>query len=246
MGLAHDWIYELSTQIPDTWALFVSLLSLRLTHLIVNRLVPPLSLISLTWRCVIGLHVYVYADVAWSVKWHVSMLPCCTNSQLPRVKLIWLGKVCLCWCALLSCWSGPIMVCHLARWWGPLARSAWWWGPPGWDGPIGECHVAFISWAGPIRYCHVAHFLSPSLFYIHCISHTQIAPRLLLSPNCTQMNLWLNLSLWSAYLICFIFPEFILIAPLIQKLWNFHQKIPKFMMIIPIIFNSIFTPVSLN
>jgi hypothetical protein len=43
-------------------------------------------------------------------------------------------------------------------------------------------------------------------------------------PSCTQMNPWLNLSPWSPFLICFIFSEFILIAPLIQKSWNFHQK----------------------
>jgi hypothetical protein len=54
------------------------------------------------------------------------------------------------------------------------------------------------------------------------------------SPVWTQMSLcpqvaprWTLDWIWAldlSFFICFIFSEFILIAPLIQKSWNFHQK----------------------
>jgi hypothetical protein len=109
--------------------------------------------------------------------------------------------------------------------WGPLVRYPTpRWGPPvlTWTNEIvtrGSCLLTWPTLVLPRG--------TPSLLFCFVFSVLLIPslhPRLLLSPSCTQRGLWSNLSPWSAYLICFIFSEFILIAPLVQKFWNFHQK----------------------
>jgi hypothetical protein len=52
----------------------------------------------------------------------------------------------------------------------------------------------------------------------------KLYPKCVISPSCTQRGLDQISALWSAYLICFIFSKFILIAPLTQKSWNFHRQ----------------------
>jgi hypothetical protein len=97
-------------------------------------------------------------------------------------------------------------------------------GPTCWHGPMGGCHVALGCWAGPIWCCHVAHTLSLPLFYISFVLCTQFVPRTIVIPKLHPELSWSNLNPWLIHLICFIFFEFILIAPLIQKSWKFHQK----------------------
>jgi hypothetical protein len=107
------------------------------------------------------------------------------------------------------------------------------WDPHGWGGPMRCWHVALTWWGDPMRCWHVAPSLSSLILCVY-VWDPQFAPRWVfvpklhpdesLSPSCTQMNPWLNLSLWSPFLICLIFSEFILIVSLFQKSWNFHQK----------------------
>jgi hypothetical protein len=54
------------------------------------------------------------------------------------------------------CWGGSATACHVACWWGPHVRSVWWWGPPGWGGPMVDCHVALTCWGGSSVCCHLA------------------------------------------------------------------------------------------
>jgi hypothetical protein len=68
------------------------------------------------------------------------------------------------------------------------------------------------------------HTLSLLWFCVYMFGISSLHPHESLSPSCTQGCLDQILALDLSFLICFIFPEFILIAPLIQKLWNFHQK----------------------
>jgi hypothetical protein len=144
-------------------------------------------------------------------------------------------------------------MCHVAR--------------ASWCGSLVDCHVAWVrltyqicgthmgevdQWGADTWHWHVEvvqwgadtwHPLSLLWFCMCMFEIPNLHLAVHLSPSCTQISPWLNLSPWSAYLICFIFSEFILIAPLIQK---FHSpKIHKFMMITPVIFNSIFPPASL-
>jgi hypothetical protein len=97
------------------------------------------------------------------------------------------------------------------------------WDPHGWGGPMRYWHVALTCWGGPMRCWHVSHTLSSLILCVY-VWDPQFAPRWVSVPKLHPELLWLNLSPWLIHLICFIFPEFILIAPLIQKSWNFYQK----------------------
>jgi hypothetical protein len=118
-------------------------------------------------------------------------------------------------------------------------------GPTCWHGPMRGCHVALGCWVGPIWCCHVAHPLSSSVLYLFCFLHPvctqdycypQIAPRVILIKSQPLINPF-NL---------FYLPWIYFNSSTYPKIMKFSPKISKFMMIIPVIFNSIFTPASLN
>jgi hypothetical protein len=121
-------------------------------------------------------------------------------------------------------WCGQIADCHVALWWDPLDGYL---GCGGahlltWTNETVSRGIVCLMWLGvvlPRGY----QFLSPLLNNCSA-SALQFVPQLAIVPTLYPEKLWLNLSPWSAYLICFIFSEFILIVPLIQKSWNFHQK----------------------
>jgi hypothetical protein len=68
------------------------------------------------------------------------------------------AEVCYLVCCHVSCgcWGGSATACHVACWWGSHVRSVWWWGPPGWGGPMVDCHVALTCWGGSFVCCHLA------------------------------------------------------------------------------------------
>jgi hypothetical protein len=93
---------------------------------------------------------------------------------------------------------------------------------------VATCYVSSLFW---FRVC----MLLVSILYpgSYC---PQVAPRVILiksQPLINPYNLFYFLWIYSN---SFTYPKIMKISP----------KIPKFMMIIPVIFNSIFTPVSLN
>ena len=150
------------------------------------------------------------------LRWPYSMVPCGTG----------LGEVASSGCAMWHGvgWSGPAVWCHVAmEWWGgPLAvcHVALRWGPPVSDSYLGGAHL--LTWPNerlPRGTPSLFDYFIPPVFLV-----PSLYPELLLSPTCTQdcsdQISAFDYSIYSA----FIFPEFILIAPLIQKLWNFHQK----------------------
>jgi hypothetical protein len=105
-----------------------------------------------------------------------------------------------------------------------------------WHGPRGLWHVAGACWLGPFLCCHVAHPLSSSIMYSLCFLHPvctqdcccpQVVPIIALINSFNQFHL-----LWNS-------------SPC-PKIMKFSPKIPKFMMITPVIFNSTFDPVSLH
>jgi hypothetical protein len=170
-------------------------------------------------------------------------------------------------------WGRPLVDCHVALWWGPpvsdlyqdgahlltwtnkrlsrgpICHLALWWGPPVSDLYQGGAHL--LTWTnkrlprGPIWCCHVAHPLSSSVLYLfcslhpvcnHCCYYPQVVPRVAL----IKSQLWINpFNLF--YLIWIYFN-----SSTYSKIMKFSPKIPKFMMNISVIFNSIFTHASLN
>jgi hypothetical protein len=116
------------------------------------------------------------------------------------------------------------MACHVALWWGPPVR----WLVLGW-GPLADMDQwEVVTWhsAAELAQSDAAtwHTLSLPLFYTSFVLCTQFVPRTIVVPKLHPELSWSNLSPWLIHLICFIFSKFILIAPLIQKSWNFHQK----------------------
>jgi hypothetical protein len=162
----------------------------------------------------------------------------------------------------------PICACHVAWWWGPPVKSVRAWVPPSWGGTIEECHVTPCRWHGPIWCYHMAHPLSSFVLYSLCFLHSvctqsccclqvvprvaliksqprviprvvprvvsklypELYPKLLLYPSCTQSCLFLWIYFNSS--TC-------------PKNLKFSLKIPKFMVITLVIFNSNFAPASL-
>jgi hypothetical protein len=113
-----------------------------------------------------------------------------------------------------------------------------------WHGLIGWWHVAAACWLGPIRCCHVAHLLSSPVLYYLCFLHPvctqscccpQVVPRVVL--------------IKSEPLIClfnmFYLPWIYFNSSTWPKILKFSPKISKFMVITPVIFNSIFALASL-
>jgi hypothetical protein len=161
--------------------------------------------------------------------WLHTVLPCvswgptlCWCGLLRLCHVVWPSELALCGCAVWHKleWGGPLVDCHMAQV-GPTCQTCGThmgevdqWGADTW-----HWHAEVAQWGAD-----TCHSLSLPWFYVCMFEILSLHPVVYLSPSCTQMNPWLNLSPWSAYLICFMFSEFILIAPLIQKLWNFHKK----------------------
>jgi hypothetical protein len=153
--------------------------------------------------CLIG--PIVYSHVAVGVIWSAEV--CCYYDAMWHVG----GEVDLSWPAtwhvggahMSGQCSGGAHIAEVDQW----GADTWYW------------HAEVAQWGAD-----TSHPLSLLWFYVCMFEIPNLHPVVYLSPSCTQMTPWLNLSPWSAYLICFIFFEFILIAPLIQKSWNFHQK----------------------
>jgi hypothetical protein len=124
----------------------------------------------------------------------------------------------------LFCWGLLLLCCNVAL--GAEVALSW---LATWH--VGGAHMSGQYSGGP----HMAevgqwgaatwHPLSPFNPACACMFGTpSLHPEVLLSPSCTQRGLDQISALWSAYLICFIFSDFILIAPLVQKSCNFHHK----------------------
>jgi hypothetical protein len=173
---------------------------------------------------------------------------CCLTGPIAHshvaVSMIGSAEVGCCYAAMwhVEGWGGPVRVCHVACWWGPHVRSVWWWGPPGWGGPIGCWHVA-LRW--PSEMLTRVTLSLPSDSVCICLG----------SPVCTQMSLCPQIAPRAALIKSqpLIFPFNLFYLPWIYsdsstypKIMKFSPKIPKFMVIIPVIFNSIFTLASLN
>jgi hypothetical protein len=125
-------------------------------------------------------------------------------------------------------WLTPLM-------WGPHVLR-W----PNKCVPRGTC-----CWLGPFWCCHVAHLISSVVLYILyflcpvCTQRSlcpQVVPRVSLiksQPLINPFNLF--------YLLWIYFN-----SSTYPKIMKFSPKIPKFMMITLVFFNSIFSPASLN
>jgi hypothetical protein len=114
-----------------------------------------------------------------------------------------------------------------------------------WHGPIGLWHVAPGCWPSPLWCCHVAHPLS-SFIFILSASHTQFVPRVAIIPQVVpRVALIKSHPLINPFNL-FYLPWIYFNSSTYPKIMKISPKISKFMMIIPVIFNSIFTPVSLN
>ena len=157
-------------------------------------------------------------------------------------------------------WDGLLWLCHVAWGWvkwpcgvmpcgtrvvrwptgclprgtkvGPTCQ----WLIPGW-GPLAD----MAQWEAATW-----HTLSLRLFYTSCVSCTQFVPRAAVIPNLHPELLWSNLSPWLIHLFCLYFPWIYFNSSTYPKIMKISPKIPKIMMIIPVIFNSIFAPASLN
>jgi hypothetical protein len=195
--------------------------------------------------------------------WHGSMNGCHVYS------LWWCGLIA---CCHMVMWRPEVLPCHLyfvdmcrivpiASWHVSLSDdmpadvgrwvSATWhvWGPPViypcWHGPIGLWHVAVACWPGPLWCCHVAHLLSSYVLYPLCFLHPictqsccypQVVPRVSLIKSQPLINPFNLFHLLWIYFNSSAYP----------KNMKFSPKISQFMMITPVIFNSIFAPASLN
>jgi hypothetical protein len=178
-----------------------------------------------------GCHVAYWIEVAslCATIWH---LPCCCGPfigcQVAAVLMwpvMWTNQG-------LPCVSGKSdwVKEYYATWHGLGEVDQWgadtWhkWDPHGWGGPMRCWHVALTCWGGPMRCWHATPSFSLLWFCMCMFEIPNLHPAVYLSPSCTQISPWLNLSHWLIHLICFMSSEFISIAPLIQKSWNFHQK----------------------
>jgi hypothetical protein len=146
-------------------------------------------------------HCQVAIVLMWPMMWPNQIWPC--------VSIWWSG-----------CWHGPLVDCHVA-WVGPTCQICGThmgevdqWGADTW-----HWHAEVVQWGADTW-----HSLSLLWFCMCMFEIPNLHPAVHLSPSCTQISPWLNLSPWFTYLICFIFSEFILIAPVIKKSWIFHQK----------------------
>jgi hypothetical protein len=143
-------------------------------------------------------------------------------------------------------WCGQMTNCHVKLWWGPLVS----WLVLGWGPPADMDQWESVTWHSYVEVAQsgAATWHSCWRWLLGCrLSQvSKLYSKSILSLNYTQRSLWSNLSPWSAYLICFIFSEFILIAPLVHKFWNFHQKslnswwslLSFFILIFPLLFFS--------
>jgi hypothetical protein len=144
-----------------------------------------------------------------------------------------------------TCWCGPISECHVTCVGAHLSGASRQCGAHlCWRGPIGLWHVAVACWLGPFWCCHVAHPLSSSILYSLCFSYPvftqgcccpQVVPRIILiksQPLINSFNLFYFLWIYFNSSTC-------------PKIIKFLPKIPKFMVITFVIFNSNFTPASL-
>jgi hypothetical protein len=155
----------------------------------------------------------VAAVLVWPVMWTNQGLPCVSGRS------DWVKEYSTTWHGL-----GEVDQWGAATWhkWDPLVRHV---GPTWvrWTNEVLTRDTDMLRWPNEVL---TRGILSLSLLWF-CVCMFEISnlhPAVYLSPSCTQISPWLNLSPWSAYLICFIFSEFILIASLIQKSWNFYQK----------------------
>jgi hypothetical protein len=78
---------------------------------------------------------------------------------------------------------------------------------------------SWLSWPNREPPCGTG--IVTGIFNLHSFLSPNCTQIVLHSQSCTQCTPWFNPDPW---LICSIFSEFILIALLIQKSWNFHQK----------------------
>jgi hypothetical protein len=113
-----------------------------------------------------------------------------------------------------------------------------------WHGLIGLWHVAGARWLGLLWCCHMAHLLSSSILYSLCFLHLictqgcwcpQVVPRIVLIKSQPLINSFNLFHLLRIYFNSFPCP----------KIMKFSPKIPKFIMITLVIFNSTFAPTSL-
>jgi hypothetical protein len=168
----------------------------------------------------------------------------------------------ICWYVLpcgKACWGGSVVWCHVAQteWGGPViaCHVALWWGPPVSDLCQGGAHL--LTWTNG-RLPRGTRLLSwpnlalprgtPSLFFSFIsplFSVPSLYPGLWLSPSCTRVILiksQLLINPFNLFYLLWIYFN----SSTYPKIMKFSPKIPKFMMITSVIFNSIFTPVSLN
>jgi hypothetical protein len=152
---------------------------------------------------------------------------------------------------LWEIWECSAMWQGLGRWTGKMltrgisgTHLSDMWNPHGWGGPMKCWHVALTCWGGPMRCWHVSHPLFSDSVCV-CLGSPvctqmslcpQVAPRVALIKSQLLINPFNLFYLLWIYFNSFTYP----------KIMKFSPKISKFMMIIPVIFNSIFTPASLN
>jgi hypothetical protein len=155
-----------------------------------------------------------------------------------KLGLRWLHVVlsCVAW-GLTHCWCGLLWLCHVARvvrWInGRLPRGTMV-GPtcqvlaPEWGSLVDVDQWESATWHSCAEVAQLSAAMWHSLLEVAAgvwaYSNLQIVPRECSIPKLYPERFWSNLSPWSVYLIYFIFSEFILITPLVQKFWNFHQK----------------------
>jgi hypothetical protein len=181
------------------------------------------------------------AAVSQIVRWLHDMLPRSMHLLMWWSEVLPSGMRLVKWLLIwTSGWvSGGMYGAHLS---GVLRQGGV---PLCWHGLIGWWHVASACWPSPIRCCHVAHLISSSVLYSLCFLH----PVCTQSCCCPQIIPRVAL-IKSEPLICLFnllyLPWIYFNSSTCPKILKFSPKIPKFMVINPVIFNSIFSPASLN
>jgi hypothetical protein len=140
------------------------------------------------------------------------------------------------------CRFAPIVLCRVslsgevaidvdqwvsATWHVVGPTSSWilsWRGPPvlTWTNMVVTRGRCLLTWPTLVLPRGTPSLLFYSVFSVLLIP--SLHPKLLLSPSCTQDCLDQISALDQFLLIYFYFSEFILIAQLVQKIWNFHKN----------------------
>jgi hypothetical protein len=118
------------------------------------------------------------------------------------------------------------------------------WDPHGWGGPMRCWHMALTCWGGPMRCWHVAPSLSSLILYVY-VWDPQFAPSSVsiskLHPDDPLIESQPLICLFNLFYLLWIYFN----SSTYPKIMKFSLKIPKFMMITPVILNSHFAPVCL-